>query len=143
LEMSQFPADPSAALSHPLKGDRRPCSGFSLLEAMIAIALTGTALIISTALLNTLLHSSDHLRAHQELQTLTETGLEMMRAGFLPLKSGILPLSTGTEDTPDLVVSAVVEKTEIPGLYLVTIRAECTFRHRKISRRLPAEIWRP
>jgi prepilin-type N-terminal cleavage/methylation domain-containing protein len=117
--------------------------GFTLLESIIAIALIGTAIIISTALLNTLAISSDHLRIHMGLLHEVETTIEMMRAGLVPLESGVISTSGGDSMAKDLVVTAIVEPRDIHGLYDVTIRAECHFRSRRISRTLVTAIWRP
>jgi len=116
--------------------------GFSLIESVIAIALIGTALIISSALLNSLVSSSDRLRAHTEMLREIEAAVEMMRAGFVPLESGTLSSAGSNDRFPDLRVTAIVEKQDAPGLYLVILRAECSIRRNLLSRRLTTQVWR-
>jgi len=124
-------------------GEWSRTAGFSLVEAIVAIALVGSAIIIASAFLNTLILSSEHLRTQEALLAEIEAVSEMMRAGILPLQSG--PLATGGSSgrTPDLSLTAIVEAKKPEGLYQVSLRAECSFRHRRISRTLVTEIWRP
>jgi len=129
---------------------RLPCGrcgkderGFSLVEAIVAIALVGSAIIIASAFLNTLLISSDHLRMQEGLLSELEAAGEMMRAGILPLQSGPLAVGGYSGNTPGLSLTAIVEERQPRGLYQVSLRAECSFRHRRISRTLVTEIWRP
>jgi len=123
---------------------RQAAGGFSILEAVIAIALIGSALIISSAFLNTLIVSADHLSAQIELLHEIEGSLEMMRAGHIPLETGSISL-TGSSSArlPGLVVTVLVEPGQRSGLYRVTFRAECSFRRRRLSRSLISEIWSP
>ena len=125
-------------LSSPNSDDR----GFSLIESLIAISLIGTALIISSALLNSLVYSADHLRAHTVMLREIEASIEMMRAGFVPLESGTLSSAGSNSHFPDLRVNAVVEKQDAPGLYLVIVRAECSVRRNRVSRSLTTQMWR-
>jgi len=116
--------------------------GFSLIEAIIAIAIIGSAIIISSALLNTLVISADHLQVQEELLGEMESAVEMMRVGILPLRSGPLSIAGNSSLTPGLSLTAIVEEERM-GLYRVNIRAECSFRRRRISQSLLTEIWRP
>ena len=124
-------------------GEWSRTAGFSLVEAIVAIALVGSAIIIASAFLNTLILSSEHLRTQEALLAEIEAVSEMMRAGILPLQSG--PLATGGSSgrTPALSLTAIGEAKKPEGLYQVSLRAECSFRHRRISRTLVTEIWRP
>ena len=116
--------------------------GFTLLEAVIAIALIGTAIVISSAFLNTLIVSADRLALQTGLLHEVESASEMMRAGLIPLETGILQ-TTGGAAPEGLVLTAIVEPRDVPGLYSVTLRAECPFRGQRISRTLVTAIWRP
>ena len=124
--------------TQPAHDDR----GFSLIESVIAVALIGTALIISSALLNSLVLSADRLQAHREMLREIEAAVEMIRAGFVPLESGTLSSAGSNARFPDLRVTAVGEKQAAPGLYLVIVRAECSVRRHLISRRLTTQVWR-
>jgi len=136
-----FPPDSEGEGISP---SRQAEGGFSLLEAIIAIALIGSALIISMAFLNTLAIAADHLRTQIGLMHEVEGSLELMRAGHIPLETGIINMTGNSMATlRDLRVTVLVEPEKTPGLYLVTIRAECSFRRRRLSRRLISEIWSP
>ncbi|RLE17873.1 MAG: hypothetical protein DRJ65_22170 [Acidobacteria bacterium] len=116
--------------------------GFTLLECVIAIALIGSALIISTGMLNTLIAAADRVEAHTEMLRELEAAVEMMRSGFLPLESGILTSSETLGRFSDLRITVVVEKQQAPGLYLVIVRAECRIRQATVSRTITTQIWR-
>lgn len=138
--LSSRSPDPGRLGSLPARRER----GFSLIEAIVAIAIIGSAIMISAALLNTLIISADHLQTQEQLLSEIESAVEMMRAGILPLKSG--PLVTGGDPklTPGLSVTVIVEEDQnLNGLYRVSFRAECSFRRRRISQSLLTEIWRP
>lgn len=115
--------------------------GFSLIEAVVAIAIIASALIISGAFLNTLASSSARLRAQTEMLRELETSMEMIRSRFLPLLSGVTVPAGSNESYPDLVVTAVVEEREIPGLYRVMVRAECTVGRSRLTRTLTSQVW--
>jgi len=118
--------------------------GFSILEAIVAIAIIGSALIISSAFLNILVVSADHLEAHIALLHEVEGSLELMRAGLIPLESGSISMKgNSSEGLQGLRLTVLVEREDTPGLFLVTIRAECSFRRRILSRSIVSEIWRP
>jgi len=121
-----------------------PQRGFSILEAIVAIAMIGSALIISSAFLNTLIVSADHLEAHIALLHEIEGSLELMRAGLISLESGSISLTgDSSSGIQDLRLTVLVEEEDVPGLFLVTIRAECSFKKRILSRSLVSEIWKP
>ena len=127
---------PSPAAAQP--GER----GFTLLEAIVAIALVGIAILVSAAFLNALIVSADQLRIQTGLLHEVESAVEMMRADLIPLESGVLETS-GLSAPEGLTVTAIVEPQSIPGLYAVTVRAECLLRGRRVSRMLQTAIWRP
>lgn len=107
------------------------------------MAIVASAIIISSALLNTLVISSDHLAVQAKLLGEIESAIEMMRVGILPLESGPLGLNANSSQTPGLSVTAIVEEENPKGLYRVYIRAECSFRQRRVSQSLTTEVWRP
>ena len=122
--------------------DRDLQAGFSLVEAILAVAIIGAVLVISMSFLSTLVGSAARVQAQSEMLRELEAGLEMMRAGFLPLESGTLVSPGSSRSLPDLEVTAVVEKVDVPGLYRITVHANCTYRRSRISRSITTQVWR-
>ena len=72
-----------------------------------------------------------------------EDASEMIRGGLLPLESGIALTAGSSDRFPDLTVTAVVVRGEAPGLYDVTLRAQCTVAQHSATRVLVTRVWRP
>ncbi len=129
-------------MTGPPPADRRE-RGFSLLESIVALALIGTAILIGTNLLSSLVRSSTRVQAGSEMLRELEAASEMIRGGLVPLASGIVLTAGSSDRFPDLTVTAVVERGAVPGLYDVTLRARCTVAHHPDARVLVTRVWRP
>jgi len=115
--------------------------GFSLLECVVALALIGCALLIATALLNSMTRAATRAQAQTELLRASEATLEMIRGGARALESGSYFVSTGT--LPNLEVSVTVEPTDLDGLYDCRVTARCEILREQLTHTLVTRIWRP
>ncbi len=120
----------------------RGARGFSLIEAVVALGILASALVISGSFLNTLAASSARLRAQSEMLRELEGTLELVRSGFLPLASGTTVPAGSNPLYPDLQVTVLVEEGAIPGLYVVVARAECSVARRPLVRTVTTQVWR-
>jgi prepilin-type N-terminal cleavage/methylation domain-containing protein len=124
----------------------RAAAGFSLLECLIALLLVGFAILMATALLNTMTTTAARLAAQQELLRNVETVLAGVRAGALPLSSGPIAVDPGMSSAPvsDLRLALDVEPGSLPDLYQVTVHARCSFlQNRPLHRSVTTLVWRP
>lgn len=117
--------------------------GFSLLECVAALALMGFAMLVATSLLTVLAKSTTRTRVNLVMLHELESAAELVRAGLLPLRTGAVSFSTAADDCRSLVITAVVEGGDVPGLYQVTLRAECDLGLTQKTRYLETQVWQP
>src|SRR3954451_8239543 len=100
--------------------------GFTLLEAVVGLAILGVALLLGMALVIQLPRDIRRLDAERQAMRAMEASLEAMRAGILPVEdselSGFITLA-GAPAARDLKITVPVSPTERPGLYQVTLTA--------------------
>jgi prepilin-type N-terminal cleavage/methylation domain-containing protein len=100
--------------------------GFSLVEALIALALVGVALLLDLGLQAQSREIEDRLAVEAELLRRAEAAIESVRAGQLPLRSDAVDpaLAWPSAAPPELAMILVVDGTEVPGLCRVTVRGQ-------------------
>ncbi|HSS77547.1 MAG TPA: prepilin-type N-terminal cleavage/methylation domain-containing protein [Thermoanaerobaculia bacterium] len=120
--------------------------GFTLLEALIALVLLGVALLLGMELVlqNPLMvrRMDDERQAFRAM----EATLESVRAGTTPLVTADLDrysTAVGKPARSDLEIDMTVDRTDVPGLYQVTLRARYTADKRKVQKELQTMVWSP
>ncbi len=147
----QAVALPIRSARDPDERERRPSrqhavAGFSLLECLIALLLIGFAMLMATALLNTMSTTAARLRTQHELLRSLEAAAANVRAGAVPLRSGPMTIDPEMSSAPltDHRIALEVEAGDIPGLYQVTVHVRCSFSlEQPLHRSLTTMVWRP
>lgn len=125
------------------RASRRSRSGYSLLEAVVALAIFGMAILVATSALQshaTLLHRSE-VRA-QLLQS-AEDVLEQVRGGVLPLVGGTFDDIDPAVSTARARTVVAVEAQETDGLFRVTVTARASVPGDVLEVELTTMVWRP
>jgi prepilin-type N-terminal cleavage/methylation domain-containing protein len=120
-------------------------SGFSLLEALIALVLLGVALLLGMELLLQNPRVVRRLDGERQAFRAMESTLEAVRAGAISLETSddLKGFSTavGSPSPKDLAISMQVDSAGLPGLYQVTLRATYTVDQRKVQKELQTLVW--
>ena len=120
----------------------RPRAGFSLVEAVVALALLGVALLLGGALVAQQRAALERVEAHREAIHAMEATLEALRAGGRPL------VSTGeswpAEAAGGLRVQVDAVCIEPPeGLWRVTVEARYEAAGDTFRRAIETRFFRP
>jgi hypothetical protein len=104
--------------------------GFTLLEALLALALVGVALLLDLGLQAQARAIEARLAIEADLLRRAEAVVESVRAGAHPLASGPVDgaLAWPVSADPALRMSLLVEPTEVPGLCRVEVRGSMPWR---------------
>ncbi len=137
------------------RGCSRSTSGFSLVEALFALAIVALALLLGLGLLAQQRHVLERLDARREADRRIEEALEALRSGAVPLPPAetavTLPAPPG-EPPPGAAVGVGagleilvrVALAEPPAdLYHVWVVARYEVAGRPTVRSVETEIWRP
>jgi hypothetical protein len=118
--------------------ERRPggARGFTLLEAVLALALVGAALLLDLGLQAQARALEARLAAEADLLRRAEALLESVRAGVHPLRSGpaLGQLAWPAAADPELEMTLVVEPTELAGLCRVAVEGRLPLERRGAPR---------
>jgi prepilin-type N-terminal cleavage/methylation domain-containing protein len=118
-------------------------NGFTLLEALIGLAILGVALLLGMALVIQLPREVRRLDAERQAMRAMEVSLEAMRAGALPLQDSELSRLITVSDTSaarELGITVVVTHTTWPGLCQVTLTAHYSVLNSRHKKQLQALI---
>lgn len=120
-------------------------NGYSLLEALAAIAIVGMALLVSTNALQTHARVARRAEIQQEMLRSAEDALESVRGGEVPLDEGPVQLATEADGIRRRTVYTIVrvEALDIEGLYEVTARSRAHFIDEPMELELRTMVWRP
>src|SRR3954447_16733309 len=121
-------------------------SGFSLLEALVALALLGVALLLGMELLLQNPRVVRRLDGERQAFRALESTLEAVRAGAIPLVTsdlGGFSTAVGSPAPKDLAISMQVDPAGLPGLVQVTLRATYTMDQKKVQKELQTLVWSP
>jgi len=118
--------------------------GFTLVEALVALAILSFALLLGMGVLAQQPRIQLKLRAHQEAHAALGRVLEGIRAGTVPVTPGTLPAAAPTSTAADgLVLRLDVDADpDVPGLSHLTLSAHYTVRGQLFQRRLETMVWR-
>jgi prepilin-type N-terminal cleavage/methylation domain-containing protein len=125
-------------------GPGRP-SGFTLLEALVALALLGVALLLGMQLLVQAPRVIRRLDAERQAFRALEATLEGLRSSSTPLQDEELQgflTEAGSPAPDDLTVSVLVAPADLPGLYHVTLTANYKVLNVKYTKRIETLFWR-
>lgn len=125
--------------------DYRPAAGFSLLEAVVALAIVGMALVFAAQALSTYAATIQRAEVRQRLLWAAENAIESVRGGQIPLATGRVDLDRDLSppDDRDLYLFVDVRPRDQPGLYLVEVRAWTQLPGRREAVELSTMVWRP
>jgi prepilin-type N-terminal cleavage/methylation domain-containing protein len=125
-------------------GSGRP-NGFTLLEALVALAILGIALLLGMQLLIKTPRVVRRLDAERQAFRALEATLESLRASGGAVEDEELShffTAAGTPAPEELKVSVHVEAADKPGLYHVTLTASYTVLNVAYRKRLETLFWR-
>jgi len=119
--------------------------GYSLVEALAAIAIVGMALLVSTNALQTHARLARRAEIQHEMLRSAEDALESVRGGEVPLEEGPLQLISEVGEFSRRAVYTMVriEELETEGLYEVTARSRTHFVDQPMELELRTMVWRP
>jgi len=126
--------------------DRPARSGYALLEALLALAIVGFAVLAATAYAQTRATAAARLAARQQVDAAVEAALETVRGGIGPLESGPFDVGEALEldgggRRPQVVVS--VRPAGRPDLWLVTVRGSLAVVGEPVETTVWTQVWRP
>ncbi len=124
-------------------GRVKPRRGFSLIEALVALAIVALTMTVGMSLLAQQSGIARRVRAHQEAMQLVESALEGVRAGEYPLTSGRIQLPADSIETDALVLwMEVIPRAEPPQLFEVLVEARYVVGPRTLRRGVRTMVWR-
>ncbi len=115
--------------------------GFSLVEAMVALAITALTMTLGMSLLAQQTDVSRRVRAHQEATKAIETTIEDLRAGVIPLADGPVEARARAAESEALVVWLEVEPMASAGLTEVAVEARYVVGQRALQRKIRTMVW--
>lgn len=119
-------------------------AGFTLVEALVALAILAMALLLGLGLLWQQKRVLLRLEARQAADQALAEALETLRAGAVPLTSGPLPVTVPSGAAEDLAVAVRVTPAEPPaGLYRGQVVVRYTVAGESRSRTVETQFWRP
>ncbi len=126
--------------------DRTARSGYALLEALLALAIVGFAVLAAAGYAQARATAAARLAARQQVDAAVEAALETVRGGIGPLESGPFDVAEalGLDDggrQPQVEVN--VRPTGRPGLWLVTARGSLTVVGEPVETVVWTQVWRP
>lgn len=120
--------------------------GFTLLEALVALAILGVAMLLGMALVLQNPRIVRRTDAERQAFRAMESTLEAVRAGVIPLQTSQLDgfvTAVGTPAPKDLLIDMEVVPTELQGLFEVSLSASYRVERRTIVKRLRTMVWSP
>jgi len=119
--------------------------GFSLVEAVAALAVFGFAVIVASTFLDVQMSSARRLEARADLVRAAEVLLESVRGGAMPLTSGNVDLSDEFQPMSSIRVQTTLRVTprSLPDLYEVRVEARAMVRSEDMVVSITTQVWRP
>ena len=124
------------------KGRRR---GFSLVEAVAALAIFGFAVVVASSFLDVQMSAARRLEARADLVRAAETLLESVRGGVRPLISGDVDLTDEFQPMSSIRVRTTLQVIQRPlrDLYEVKVEAWAMVRSEEMVVSITTQVWRP
>jgi prepilin-type N-terminal cleavage/methylation domain-containing protein len=119
--------------------------GFTLVEALAALAIFAIAVLIATAFLQAHVKAARRLEVRSALVRLSETTLEELRGGVRPLVSANLDRSPEARLQPGAEVLTTIRVVGggLPDLYRVTVTSRSAASGEPMEIALDTMVWRP
>jgi prepilin-type N-terminal cleavage/methylation domain-containing protein len=120
-------------------------SGFTLVEALAALAIFAMAVLVAAAFLQAHATAARRLEVRAALVRATETTLEEIRAGARPLTTATLD-RTGELDLPPgarVTTTVRVDDGGVEDLYRVAVRSRSAAAGRPMTVDVQTMMWRP
>jgi prepilin-type N-terminal cleavage/methylation domain-containing protein len=118
--------------------------GFSLIEALVGLAVIALILLLGMGLIFQQKRTLLRLEARTEADAALGEALERLRAGSLPMVSGPVPVSVPVDAAEDLAVLALITPAEPPAdLYAGRLLVRWTVAGVQESRTVETLFWRP
>jgi len=120
--------------------------GFSLVEALVALAVLALVLLLGLGLVWQQKRVIVRLEAREEADRALAEALETLRSGAVPLASGVVPVAApagGGAAEGLTVVVRVVPAEPPPGLYRAQVVATYRVAGRPVTRTIETQMWRP
>ena len=119
--------------------------GFTLVEALAALAIFSIAVLIATAFLQAHVQAARRLEVRSALVHATETTLEEIRGGLRPMVSAKLDRGTefGLAPGAALLTSIQVDGGGVVDLYHVVVTSRSAAAGRPMEVAVETMVWRP
>ena len=119
--------------------------GFSLVEAVAALAVFGFAVVVASSFLDVQMSAARRLEARADLVRAAETLLESVRGGVMPLTSGDVDLSNEFQPMSSIRVRTKLQviSRPLPDLYEVRVEARAMVRSEEMVVSITTQVWRP
>ena len=119
--------------------------GFTLVEAVVALAIVGMALVFASQALSTFAATIRRVEVRDRLLREAENAIESVRGGHIPLATGRVELDRDLSGSDDGGVSLFVDirPSDQPDLYHVEVRAWTQLAGRRETVDLVSLVWRP
>ena len=130
----------------PARGGSSLASGFTLLEALFALALVGIALMLDLGLQAQSRDIEARIAIEADLLRRAEAAIESVRAGAHPLATGPVVASLAWPSPADagLAMVLVVDATDVPGVCRLAVRGQTrSARGRPHDVELVTLVWMP
>lgn len=120
-------------------------NGYSLLEALAAIAIVGIGLLVAASALQSHAALVQRIELRQQLLEAAEEVLENVRGEAVPLTAGPVaqPFASGREIGAGIHASLRVVAREIEGLSEVTVVVRSRLLAEPMELELSTMVWRP
>lgn len=120
-------------------------SGFTLVEALAALAIFAVAVLIAAAFLQAHVNAARRLEVRSDLVRASETTLEELRGGTRPLVSVNLDRTDVAALAPGarVLTSVKVDGGGLPDLYRVVVTSRSTAANEPMEITLESLVWRP
>ena len=118
--------------------------GFSLVEAVAALAVFGFAVVVASSFLDVQMSAARRLEARADLVRAAETLLESVRGGVMPLTSGNVDLSDEFQPMSSIRVRTKLQviSRPLPDLYEVRVEARAMVRSEEMVVSITTQVWR-
>ena len=135
-----------ASLNHDIvkNRDRGRQAGFSLVEALVALAILALVLLMGLGLVWQQRRVLVRLEAREAADAALAEALEVFRSGAMPPVSGAVPVTAPAGRAEGLRVTALVSPAEPPpDLYRARLVARYRVAGEEVTRTVETQLWRP
>lgn len=124
--------------------DHGPQAGFSLIEALVALAILALVLLLGLGLVWQQRRVLVRLEAREAADAALAEALEVLRSGAAPPVSGAVPVTTPAGSAEGLRVLVLVHRSEPPpDLFRARLVARYRVAGRDVTRTVETQLWRP